>query len=149
MCYGYNDNYLVNKLLESRSSRIDPGAQMLMYGPTHPKRPPHGKEGRCKGTDRSNEGSITLWDRQSQPGVHGRDERGRLSGPVLFISYTCLDTHSSRHAVATHLIEVRNVLSPPEPWSTSLELAIYCTNNTLSELPRVTCTSMLSVLRTD
>ena len=27
---------------------------MLMYGPTHPKRPPHGKD-RYKGTDRPNE----------------------------------------------------------------------------------------------
>ena len=30
--------------------------------------------------------SIALWDRQSQPGVCGRDECGRPSGPGLFIS---------------------------------------------------------------
>ena len=49
---------------------------MLMYGPTHPKRPPHGKEGRYKGTDRPNEGSITLLDRRSRSRVYWRDERG-------------------------------------------------------------------------
>ena len=61
-----------------------------------------------------NEGNITLWDRQSWPGVCGRDECNRPSGPVLFISYSCLVTHSSQYTVATHLIEVRKVLSLPK-----------------------------------
>ena len=62
------------------------GARMLTYGSARPKRPPHGKEVQYKGTDRPNEGSITLCDHQSLPGVRGSDERGRPSGPVLFIS---------------------------------------------------------------
>ena len=33
--------------------------------------------------DLRNEGSITLWDRRSWPGVRWRDERGRPSGPFL------------------------------------------------------------------
>ena len=32
---------------------------------------PHGKGGRYKGTDRPNEGSITLWDHRSRPGYAG------------------------------------------------------------------------------
>ena len=59
---------------------------MLMYGPAHPKSPPHGKEGRNKVADRPTKLRIALCDRQSQAGVHGRDECGRLFGPVLFMS---------------------------------------------------------------
>ena len=57
------------------------GARMLMFGPARPKSPPHGKEGRNKVADR-----IALCDRRSQAGVRGRDERGRLFGPVFFMS---------------------------------------------------------------
>ena len=100
------------------------GARMLTYGPAHPKRPPHGKEVQYKGTDRPNEGSITLCDHQSLPGVRRRDERGRLSGPVLFILFSSrLVAHSSRYIIATHLIQGRKVLSLPKPRSSGLELA--------------------------
>ena len=55
-------------------------------GPARPKSPPHGKEGRYKVTDRPTSLRIALCDRPSQAGVHGIDERGRLFGPVLFMS---------------------------------------------------------------
>ena len=59
---------------------------MLMHGPAHPKSPPHWKEGRNKVADKPTELRIALCDRQRQARVRGRDERGRLFGPILFMS---------------------------------------------------------------
>ena len=86
---------------------------MLTYGPVRPKRPPQRKEGRYKGTDRPNEGSITRWDHQNRPGVSGRDDRGRPLGPILLLCFFLrLVTHSSQYIAATDLIEIRNALTP-------------------------------------
>ena len=87
---------------------------MLMYGPAHHKRPRHRKKGQYKGTDRSNEGSITLCDHRNWPGVRGRDDRGRQSGPILcsfYVFFLPLVTHSSQYTAATDLIEIRNALT--------------------------------------
>ena len=53
------------------------------------------------------------------------DERGRLFGPVLFMSYYYslrLAMHSSQHTAAADLIEAQNVLALPKPRSFVLEL---------------------------
>ena len=69
------------------------GPRMLMYGLTRsqtttpqersPKWPPHGKGGRYKGTDRPDEGSITLWDRWAWS-ARERQAHGSPSEPILF-----------------------------------------------------------------
>ena len=59
--------------------RNDPGRIRSPHandGPAHPKSPPLGKEGRNMVTDRPTNCTV------SQAGVRGRDERGRLFGPV-------------------------------------------------------------------
>ena len=68
----------------------------------------------CKGTDRPNEGSITQWAHQSWPGVSGRDDCGRPSGPILcsiMFFFLRLVTHSSQYTAATDLIEIQNALN--------------------------------------
>ena len=65
----------------------------------------------CKGTDRPNEGSITQWAHQSRPGVSGRDDHGRPSGPILcyiiiMFFFLRLVTQSSQYTTATDLIEI-------------------------------------------
>ena len=56
----------------------------------------------------------------------------RNEGSILGPFCSCLVTHSSRRTVATHLIEVRKVLSLPKPHLSRLELAtvpIYRAND--------------------
>ena len=100
------------------------GARMLTYGSARPKRPPHVKEVQYKGTDRPNEGSITLCDHQSLPGVRGRDVRGRPSGPVLFILFSSrLVAHSSRYNYSSYTLDSRSKRFITTETSSGLELA--------------------------
>ena len=114
---------------------------MLTYGPAHPKRPPHTE---C--TDRPNKGSITQWDHRNWPGVCGRDDRGRPSGPFLcsfhyYVFLHRLVTHTLQYKAATDLIEIRNALTVPKPRSSGHELGTV----PMSQNERSVCISVSPV----
>ena len=115
------------------------GSQMLMYGLTRHKLSPHRKgvpndlptekeadiraqidpmkEDHTVGPSKS---ALSAWER-----------RARLTVRARFVHFLfCLVTHSSQHAVTTHLIEMRKVLSLPKPRSLNWLLYHYIEQTT-------------------
>ena len=81
---------------------------MLMYGPAHPKSPPHGKKGRNKVADRPTYLRIALCDLKVRLECAGEMSAVDCLGPFCSChnySSLRLATHSSRHKAAADLIE--------------------------------------------
>ena len=65
------------------TTRVVSGARMLMYWAGSSQTPPQVKEGRYEAMGRPYQRSTARRNPRSECGAHGREERGRPSGPCF------------------------------------------------------------------